>query len=161
MKAELKLNGKVLDTEYFIVKIDDPVAATITVDSKVDATIYAGESTKTFKVASMLKLAAQNGTAIDPAANVFDATQDSGLNSNLATALGNATVKYTTTNINTAITVDEATGVVTLKDSGLEILTPIKVVVNVEYTYQFGTRTTKADQVIVTVKGGTKPAPAN
>lgn len=161
VKAELKLNGKVLDTEYFIVKIDDPVAATITVDSKVDATIYAGESTKTFKVASMLKLAAQNGTAIDPAANVFDATQDSGLNSNLATALGNATVKYTTTNINTAITVDEATGVVTLKDSGLEILTPIKVVVNVEYTYQFGTRTTKADQVIVTVKGGTKPAPAN
>lgn len=83
------------------------------------------------------------------------------MNSNLATALGNATVKYTTTNINTAITVDEATGVVTLKDSGLEILTPIKVVVNVEYTYQFGTRTTKADQVIVTVKGGTKPAPAN
>ena len=161
VKAELKLNGKVLDTEYFIVKIDDPVAATITVDSKVDATIYAGESTKTFKVASMLKLAAQNGTAIDPAANVFDATQDSGLNSNLATALGNATVKYTTTNINTAITVDEATGVVTLKDSGLEILTPIKVVVNVEYTYQFGTRTTKADQVIVTVKGGTKPASAN
>lgn len=161
VKAELKLNGKVLDTEYFIVKIDDPVAATITVDSKVDATIYAGESTKTFKVASMLKLAAQNGTSIDPAANVFDATQDSGLNSNLATALGNATVKYTTTNINTAITVDEATGVVTLKDSGLEILTPIKVVVNVEYTYQFGTRTTKADQVIVTVKGGTKPAPAN
>ena len=161
VKAELKLNGKVLDTEYFIVKIDDPVAAAITVDSKVDATIYAGESTKTFKVASMLKLAAQNGTAIDPAANVFDATQDSGLNSNLATALGNATVKYTTTNINTAITVDEATGVVTLKDSGLEILTPIKVVVNVEYAYQFGTRTTKADQVIVTVKGGTKPAPAN
>ena len=161
VKAELKLNGKVLDTEYFIVKIDDPVAAAITVDSKVDATIYAGESTKTFKVASMLKLAAQNGTSIDPAANVFDATQDSGLNSNLATALGNATVKYTTTNINTAITVDEATGVVTLKDSGLEILTPIKVVVNVEYTYQFGTRTTKADQVIVTVKGGTKPAPAN
>lgn len=161
VKAELKLNGKVLDTEYFIVKIDDPVAAAITVNSKVDATIYAGESTKTFKVASMLKLAAQNGTSIDPAANVFDATQDSGLNSNLATALGNATVKYTTTNINTAITVDEATGVVTLKDSGLEILTPIKVVVNVEYTYQFGTRTTKADQVIVTVKGGTKPAPAN
>lgn len=161
VKAELKLNDKVLDTEYFIVKIDDPVAAAITVDSKVDATIYAGESTKTFKVASMLKLAAQNGTSIDPAANVFDATQDSGLNSNLATALGNATVKYTTTNINTAITVDEATGVVTLKDSGLEILTPIKVVVNVEYTYQFGTRTTKADQVIVTVKGGTKPAPAN
>lgn len=59
MKAELKLNGKVLDTEYFIVKIDDPVAAAITVDSKVDATIYAGESTKTFKVASMLKLAAR------------------------------------------------------------------------------------------------------
>lgn len=161
VKAELKLNGKVLDTEYFIVRIDDPVAAAITVNSKVDATIYAGESTKTFKVASMLKLAAQNGTSIDPAANVFDATQDSGLDSNLATALGNATVKYTTTNINTAITVDEATGVVTLKDSGLEILTPIKVVVNVEYTYQFGTRTTKADQVIVTVKGGTKPAPAN
>jgi len=160
VKAELKLNGKVLDTEYFIVKIDDPVATAITVDSKVDATIYAGESTKTFKVASMLKLAAQNGAAIDPAANVFDATQDSGLAADLATAL-KGSVKYTTTNINTAITVDEATGVVTLKDSGLEILTPIKVVVNVEYTYQFGTRTTKADQVIVTVKGGTKPAPVN
>ena len=161
VKAELKLNSKVLNTEYFTVRIDDPVAAAISVDSKVDATIYAGESTKTFKVASMLKLAAQNDKAIDAATNVFDATTTNGLNANLATALGNASVKYTTTNINTAITVDEATGVVTLKDSGLEILTPIQVEVKVEYTYQFGTRTTKTSpyQVVVTVKGGTKPAP--
>lgn len=150
VKAELKLNGKVLDTEYFIVKIDDPVAAAITVDSKVDATIYAGENTKTFKVASMLKLAAQDNT------DVFEDTQASGLNANLATAL-KGSVKYTTTNINTAITVDEATGVVTLKDSGLEILTPIEVSVTATYTYQFSTRT-KA--VTVVVKGGTKPAPA-
>lgn len=150
VKAELKLNGKVLNTEYFIVKIDDPVAAAITVDSKVDATIYAGESTKTFKVASMLKLAAQDNT------NVFDDSQESGLNANLATAL-KGSVKYTTTNINTAITVDEATGVVTLKDSGLEILTPIEVSVTATYTYQFSTRT---KDVTVVVKGGTKPAPA-
>lgn len=153
MKAELKLNGKVLDTQYFIAKIADPVSEAITLDDKVDATIYAGEETLTFKVASMLKLIAKD----EDSTNVFDDTEvTTGLNANLVDALG-GTVEYTTTNTNPAITLDKKSGVVTLSESGAAtFIRPETVSVTVKYTYRFSTRTKMVD---VLVKPGTKPAP--
>lgn len=155
VKAELTTNDRVLDTKEFVVTIADPVAEAITADSEVDATIYAGETDKTFAVPSMLKLAAQKGSAIDAATNVFDAAGAAmGLNDDLKTALTGKATYTLAEGTNPIITISaDGKGILTLADSALEI-NEFSVTVKVTYKYQFGERTFDAT---IKVKPGTKP----
>ena len=155
VKAELTINDRVLDTKEFVVTIADPVAEAITADSEVDATIYAGETDKTFAVPSMLKLAAQKGSAIDAATNVFDAAGAAmGLNDDLKTALTGKATYTLAEGTNPIITISaDGKGILTLADSALEI-NEFSVTVKVTYKYQFGERTFDAT---IKVKPGTKP----
>lgn len=156
VKAELKINNdRVLDTEEFVVTIADPVAEAITVNSEVDATIYAGETDRSFTVASMLQLAAQQGSAINASTNVFAAGSEMGLNADLAKALQGSATYTLAEGTNPIVSLDEeGMGVLTLDESALEI-TEFSVNVKVVYTYQFGTREFDAT---IKVKPGTKPA---
>ena len=155
VKAELTINDRVLDTKEFVVTIADPVAEAITADSEVDATIYAGETDKTFAIPSMLKLAAQKGSAIDAATNVFDAAGAAmGLNDDLKTALTGKATYTLAEGTNPIITISaDGKGILTLADSALEI-NEFSVTVKVTYKYQFGERTFDAT---IKVKPGTKP----
>ena len=155
VKAELTTNDRVLDTKEFVVTIADPVAEAITADSEVDATIYAGETDKTFAVPSMLKLAAQKGSAIDAATNVFDAAGTAmGLNADLAAALKGSATYTLAEGTNPIVSLDEeGKGILTLDESALEI-NEFTVTVKVTYKYQFGERTFDAT---IKVKPGTKP----
>lgn len=155
VKAELYIEDRVLDTEEFVVTIADPVAEAITADSEVDATIYAGETDKTFAVPSMLKLAAQKGSAIDAATNVFDAAGTAmGLNDDLKAALTGEATYTLAKGTNPIITMsNDGKGTLTLGDSSLEI-NEFTVTVKVSYSYQFGKRTFDAT---IKVKPGTKP----
>lgn len=155
VKAELYIEDRVLDTKEFVVTIADPVAEAITADSEVDATIYAGETNKTFAVPSMLKLAAQKGSAIDAATNVFDAAGTAmGLNDDLKAALTGEATYTLAEGTNPIITMsNDGKGTLTLGDSSLEI-NEFTVTVKVSYSYQFGERTFDAT---IKVKPGTKP----
>lgn len=157
VKADLVMvsdETRVLDSETFVVAINDPVATgNITVDTE-KAMIYVADA-QTLNIASLLKLAAQQGSAIDPEANVFDSTQADGLNANLKAAL-TGKAAYKTITGNNAITVDETSGVLTVQESGLAIQQPIVVTVQVDYTYKYGTRTT--GEFTITVNPGTAPA---
>ena len=157
VKADLVMvsdETRVLDSETFVVAINDPVATgNITVDTE-KAMIYVADA-QTLNIASLLKLAAQQGSAIDPEANVFDSTQADGLNTNLKAAL-TGKAAYKTITGNNAITVNETSGVLTVQESGLAIQQPIVVTVQVDYTYKYGTRTT--EEFTITVNPGTAPA---
>lgn len=157
VKADLVMvsaETRILDSETFVVAINDPVATgNITVDTE-KAMIYVKDA-QTLNIASLLKLAAQQGSAIDPEANVFDSTQADGLNANLKAAL-TGKAAYKTITGNNAITVDETSGVLTVQESGLAIQQPIVVTVQVDYTYKYGTRTT--GEFTITVNPGTAPA---
>lgn len=103
----------------------------------------------------MLKLAAQKGSAIDAATNVFDAAGAAmGLNDDLKTALTGKATYTLAEGTNPIITISaDGKGILTLADSALEI-NEFSVTVKVTYKYQFGERTFDAT---IKVKPGTKP----
>lgn len=122
----------------FAVAIDSPYA-----DKAIAAATKGNEfelsQDASFKVAQLLTLNStyQSG---DPAAstNVFDASTESGLHANLATALGGK-VKYETSFSNVDFKFDEATGVITYtgEDSSLKPVSQT-IEVKVTYTNRFG-----------------------
>lgn len=122
----------------FTVAIDSPYA-----DDKITVATKGNEfelsQDASFKVAQLLTLNStyQSG---DPAANtnVFDASTESGLHANLATALGGK-VKYETTFSNVNFAFDEETGVITYtgEDSSLKPVSQT-IEVKVTYTNNFG-----------------------
>lgn len=132
-------NEEVKDSRVtFTVAIDSPYA-----DDKITVATKGNEfelsQDASFKVAQLLTLNStyQSG---DPAANtnVFDASTESGLHANLATALGGK-VKYETTFSNVNFAFDEETGVITYtgEDSSLKPVSQT-IEVKVTYTNNFG-----------------------
>lgn len=132
-------NEEVKDSRVtFTVAIDSPYA-----DDKITVATKGNEfelsQDASFKVAQLLTLNStyQSG---DPAANtnVFDASTESGLHANLATALGGK-VKYETSFSNVNFTFDEETGVITYtgEDSSLKPVSQT-IEVKVTYTNNFG-----------------------
>ena len=150
LKAELKLAGRVLATEKFVARINDPVAAEITYDDTKNK-IYTQAMTTEIMIASILSLAAQQGSAIDPDANVFDGTQADGLNSDLETALGAKPIKYEMDTNDVLVLQD---GKVSLVDTSIELPSTKTFNVTVTYTYRFGTRSI---EVPIEVIPGTAP----
>lgn len=122
----------------FTVAIDSPYA-----DDKITVATKGNEfelsQDASFKVAQLLTLNStyQSG---DPAANtnVFDASTEDGLHTNLAKALGGE-VKYETTFSNVNFAFDEETGVITYtgEDSSLKPVSQT-IEVKVTYTNNFG-----------------------
>lgn len=132
VKAALELNGRQIDEATFTVAIKDPIVdAQISTLENVNASIYTDAKNKTFNVASMLKLSAQNGE------NVF-------ADSDLATAIeGKPSYKLVEENPNIELT----DGVVSLITDSSLTLTAFDVEVEVNYSYKFG----KREPVTVTV----------
>ena len=127
------------DYVNFVAYINDPVeeAISILLDSKkkpVDLTLYAGESKNTFGV---LYLEANEK-------NIFAAT---GLDADLEAAL-NGSVAFETETLNSALSFDKTTGVITVADQGMEIQGDHKVVVKVVYSYKFGSRDFAVEYVV-------------
>lgn len=124
----------------FAVAIDSPYA-----DKEIAAATKGNEfelsQGASFKVAQLLTLNStyQSGEAgKETNTNVFDASTESGLHANLATALGGK-VKYETTFSNVDFKFDEATGVITYtgEDSSLKPVSQT-IEVKVTYTNRFG-----------------------
>lgn len=141
VKATLELNGRQIDEATFTVAIKDPIVdAQISTLENVNASIYTDETNKTFDVASMLKLSAQNGE------NVF-------ANNDLATAIeGKPSYKLVEENPNIKLT----NGVVSLITDSSLTLTAFDVEVEVNYSYKFGKR--GPITVTVHIVPGAKPA---
>lgn len=141
VKAALELNGRQIDEATFTVAIKDPIVdAQISTLENVNASIYTDETNKTFDVASMLKLSAQNGE------NVF-------ANNDLATAIeGKPSYKLVKENPNIKLT----DGVVSLITDSSLTLTAFDVEVEVNYSYKFGKR--GPITVTVHIVPGAKPA---
>lgn len=134
-------NEEVKDSRVtFTVAIDSPYAdKEITVATKGNEFELSQDAS--FKVAQLLTLNStyQSGEAgKETNTNVFDASTESGLHSNLATALGGK-VKYETTFSNVNFAFDEATGVITYtgEDSSLKPVSQT-IEVKVTYTNNFG-----------------------
>lgn len=134
-------NEEVKDSRVtFTVAIDSPYA-----DDKITVATKGNEfelsQGASFKVAQLLTLNStyQSGEAgKETNTNVFDASTESGLHANLATALGGK-VKYETTFSNVNFAFDEETGVITYKgeDSSLKPVSQT-IEVKVTYTNNFG-----------------------
>ena len=150
LKAELTLGGRVLATEKFVARINDPVAATITYDNTKNK-IYTQDATTELTIASILSLAAQQGNAIDPDANVFDVSGTNGLNSDLKTALGASDLEY---KMDTNDVLKLENGKVSLVETSIELPSTKTFNVKVTYTYRFGTRSI---EVPIEVIPGTAP----
>ncbi|WP_300798480.1 hypothetical protein [uncultured Alistipes sp.] len=134
-------NEEVKDSRVtFTVAIDSPYAdKEITVATKGNE--FELSQGASFKVAQLLTLNStyQSGEAgKETNTNVFDASTESGLHANLATALGGK-VKYETTFSNVNFAFDEATGVITYtgEDSSLKPVSQT-IEVKVTYTNNFG-----------------------
>lgn len=134
-------NEEVKDSRVtFTVAIDSPYA-----DKKITVATEGNEfelsQGASFKVAQLLTLNStyQSGEAgKETNTNVFDASTESGLHANLATALGGK-VKYETTFSNVNFAFDEETGVITYtgEDSSLKPVSQT-IEVKVTYTNNFG-----------------------
>lgn len=134
-------NEEVKDSRVtFTVAIDSPYA-----DDKITVATKGNEfelsQDASFKVAQLLTLNStyQSGEAgKETNTNVFDASTESGLHANLATALGGK-VKYETSFSNVDFKFDEATGVITYtgEDSSLKPVSQT-IEVKVTYTNNFG-----------------------
>lgn len=134
-------NEEVKDSRVtFTVAIDSPYA-----DDKITVATKGNEfelsQGASFKVAQLLTLNStyQSGEAgKETNTNVFDASTESGLHANLATALGGK-VKYETTFSNVNFAFDEETGVITYtgEDSSLKPVSQT-IEVKVTYTNNFG-----------------------
>lgn len=134
-------NEEVKDSRVtFTVAIDSPYA-----DDKITVATKGNEfelsQDASFKVAQLLTLNStyQSGEAgKETNTNVFDASTESGLHANLATALGGK-VKYETSFSNVNFTFDEETGVITYtgEDSSLKPVSQT-IEVKVTYTNNFG-----------------------
>lgn len=134
-------NEEVKDSRVtFTVAIDSPYA-----DDKITVATKGNEfelsQGASFKVAQLLTLNStyQSGEAgKETNTNVFDASTESGLHANLATALGGK-VKYETSFSNVDFKFDEATGVITYtgEDSSLKPVSQT-IEVKVTYTNNFG-----------------------
>lgn len=134
-------NEEVKDSRVtFTVAIDSPYA-----DDKITVATKGNEfelsQGASFKVAQLLTLNStyQSGEAgKETNTNVFDASTESGLHANLATALGGE-VKYETTFSNVNFAFDEETGVITYtgEDSSLKPVSQT-IEVKVTYTNNFG-----------------------
>ena len=136
----------------FAVAIDSPYA-----DKEIAAATKGNEfelsQGASFKVAQLLTLNStyQSGEAgKETNTNVFDASTESGLHANLATALGGK-VKYETTFSNVDFKFDEATGVITYtgEDSSLKPVSQT-IEVKVTYTNRFGVEFAPATVKITT-----------
>lgn len=150
LKAELTLGGRVLATEKFVARINDPVALTITYDNTKNK-IYTQDATTELTIASILSLAAQQGNAIDPDANVFDVSGTNGLNSDLKTALGASDLEY---KMDTNDVLKLENGKVSLVETSIELPSTKTFNVTVTYTYRFGKRSIN---VPIEVIPGTAP----
>lgn len=134
-------NEEVKDSRVtFTVAIDSPYA-----DKEITVATEGNEfelsQGASFKVAQLLTLNStyQSGEAgKETNTNVFDASTESGLHANLATALGGK-VKYETSFSNVDFKFDEATGVITYtgEDSSLKPVSQT-IEVKVTYTNNFG-----------------------
>lgn len=136
----------------FAVAIDSPYA-----DKEIAAATKGNEfelsQGASFKVAQLLTLNStyQSGEAgKETNTNVFDASTESGLHANLATALGGK-VKYETSFSNVDFKFDEATGVITYtgEDSSLKPVSQT-IEVKVTYTNNFGVEFAPATVKITT-----------
>lgn len=139
LRVTATLGGVEVGSHTFVAYINDPVeeAISILLDSKkkpVDLTLYAGESKNTFGV---LYLEANEK-------NIFAAT---GLDADLEAAL-NGSVAFETETLNSALSFDKTTGVITVADQGMEIQGDHKVVVKVVYSYKFGNRDFAVEYVV-------------
>lgn len=146
-------NEEVKDSRVtFTVAIDSPYA-----DKEIAAATEGNEfelsQGASFKVAQLLTLNStyQSGEAgKETNTNVFDASTESGLHANLATALGGK-VKYETSFSNVDFKFDEATGVITYtgEDSSLKPVSQT-IEVKVTYTNNFGVEFAPATVKITT-----------
>lgn len=146
-------NEEVKDSRVtFTVAIDSPYA-----DKEITVATEGNEfelsQGASFKVAQLLTLNStyQSGEAgKETNTNVFDASTESGLHANLATALGGK-VKYETTFSNVNFAFDEATGVITYtgEDSSLKPVSQT-IEVKVTYTNNFGVEFAPATVKITT-----------
>lgn len=146
-------NEEVKDSRVtFTVAIDSPYAdKEITVATKGNE--FELSQGASFKVAQLLTLNStyQSGEAgKETNTNVFDASTESGLHANLATALGGK-VKYETSFSNVDFKFDEATGVITYtgEDSSLKPVSQT-IEVKVTYTNNFGVEFAPATVKITT-----------
>ena len=146
-------NEEVKDSRVtFTVAIDSPYA-----DKEITVATEGNEfelsQGASFKVAQLLTLNStyQSGEAgKETNTNVFDASTESGLHANLATALGGK-VKYETSFSNVDFKFDEATGVITYtgEDSSLKPVSQT-IEVKVTYTNNFGVEFAPATVKITT-----------
>lgn len=135
VKAEASKNGVVIGETKFFAYIEDPVGA-LTVDEKADLTLTAGASKR---IASLVNLPAGKR----------DCFTAEGLDAELAEAL-KGKVKYEKVGEwNSAVTLDAATGTVSVADSSIAIAAEVDVTVKVTYEYQFGS---KSNNVTLKVK---------
>lgn len=149
VKASLKDNNNiVLDTQYFTVKVDNPVKDSAIAVKEADAAIYAGTAT-TLDLSTLLTLKDMND------ANLFDSAQADGLAADAKTALtGEATYEI----------VGEHPAYITIADKtvsyvkgSLELSKVVTVQVKVTYTNKFMAEPLSAT-FDVKVQEGTKPA---
>lgn len=149
IKASLKDdNGIALDTQYFTVKVDNPVKDSAIAVKTADAAIYAETSTD-LNLASLLTLKDMNG------ANLFAAAQTDGLAADAKTALtGEAT--YEIVGDHPAyITISGKT--LSYVKGSLELSKVVTVTVKVTYKNKFMAAALPAT-FDVKVQEGTKPA---
>lgn len=150
VKASLKDNNNiVLDTQYFTVKVDNPVKDSAIAVNEADATIYAGTAT-TLDLSTLLTLKDMNDT------NLFDSTQTDGLAADAKTALtGEAT--YEIVGEHPAYITITGTKTVSYVKGSLELSKVVTVQVKVTYTNKFMAEPLSAT-FDVKVQEGTKPA---
>ena len=137
-----------LDTQYFTVKVDNPVKDSAIAVKEADAAIYAGTAT-TLDLSTLLTLKDMNDV------NLFDSTQADGLAADAKTALtGEAT--YEIVGEHPAyITISDKT--VSYVKGSLELSKVVTVQVKVTYTNKFMAEPLSAT-FDVKVQEGTKPA---
>lgn len=149
IKASLKdNNGIALDTQYFTVKVDNPVKDSAISVKNADAAIYAETSTD-LNLASLLTLKDMNGK------NIFDSSATDGLAADAKAALtGEATYEF----------VGEHPAYITISDKtlsyvkgSLELSKVVTVKVKVTYKNKFMTEALPVT-FDVKVQEGTKPA---
>lgn len=149
VKASLKDNNDiVLDTQYFTVKVDNPVKDSAIAVKEADAAIYAGTAT-TLDLSTLLTLKDMND------ANLFNSAQTDGLAADAKMALtGEATYEI----------VGEHPAYITIADKtisyvkgSLELSKVVTVQVKVTYTNKFMAEPLSAT-FDVKVQEGTKPA---
>lgn len=150
IKASLKdNNGIALDTQYFTVKVDNPVKDSAISIKNADAAIYAETSTD-LNLASLLTLNDMNGK------NIFDSSATDGLATDAKTALtGKATYEF----------VGEHPAYITISDKtisyvkgSLELSKVVTVKVKVTYKNKFMTEALSSVPFDVKIQEGKKPA---